>query len=136
MAIDGKHRHDGLQVFVFAFDTAPRPCHRGWWLGSKSSFLVDFIMHRLLIVLVCRGRVLGMPGMYCSGWARRGPSGIIGTNITDARSVVSAIVEDVRSEVMLLSLLFVFPETSKKPLDTHGAVSNLANGSVVSESDP
>lgn len=36
--------------------------------------------------------------MYCSGWARRGPSGIIGTNITDARSVVSAIVEDVRSE--------------------------------------
>lgn len=37
----------------------------------------------------------GVPGMYCSGWARRGPRGIIGTNITDARSVVAAIVEDI-----------------------------------------
>lgn len=36
------------------------------------------------------------PGMYCSGWARRGPSGIIGTNISDAKAVVAAIVEDVR----------------------------------------
>lgn len=42
-----------------------------------------------------RGRVKGVPGMYCSGWARRGPRGIIGTNITDARSVVAAIVEDI-----------------------------------------
>lgn len=41
--------------------------------------------------------------MYCSGWARRGPSGIIGTNITDARSVVAAIVEDVRSETSAIS---------------------------------
>lgn len=41
--------------------------------------------------------------MYCSGWARRGPSGIIGTNITDARSVVAAIVEDVRSETRAIS---------------------------------
>ncbi|CAM9795659.1 unnamed protein product [Scytosiphon promiscuus] len=45
-----------------------------------------------------RGRVPGMPGMYCSGWARRGPSGIIGTNIADARSVVAAIVEDISRE--------------------------------------
>ncbi|CAM9539406.1 unnamed protein product [Choristocarpus tenellus] len=37
-----------------------------------------------------------MPGIYCSGWARRGPSGIIGTNITDAKSVVGAIADDIR----------------------------------------
>ncbi|CAM9354694.1 unnamed protein product [Ectocarpus sp. 13 AM-2016] len=49
-----------------------------------------------------RGRVQGVPGMYCSGWARRGPSGIIGTNITDARSVVAAIVEDVSSKQLAL----------------------------------
>lgn len=53
---------------------------------------------RLLLVFPPRrGRVPGIPGMYCSGWARRGPSGIIGTNIADARSVVAAIVEDIRS---------------------------------------
>lgn len=42
---------------------------------------------------------MGVPGMYCSGWARRGPSGIIGTNIPDARSVVASIVEDARCEL-------------------------------------
>lgn len=50
----------------------------------------------LLIHYTDRGRVPGISGMYCSGWARRGPTGIIGSNITDARSVASAIVEDIR----------------------------------------
>ncbi|KAL4136704.1 hypothetical protein PRIC2_000233 [Phytophthora ramorum] len=33
-------------------------------------------------------------GLYCTGWVKRGPSGIIGTNILDARETVSCIVED------------------------------------------
>ncbi|KAG7393495.1 hypothetical protein PHYPSEUDO_007332 [Phytophthora pseudosyringae] len=33
-------------------------------------------------------------GLYCTGWVKRGPSGIIGTNIVDARETVSCIVED------------------------------------------
>ena len=32
--------------------------------------------------------------MYCSGWLKRGPSGIIGTNITDAKETVASIVKD------------------------------------------
>ncbi|RLN67476.1 hypothetical protein BBP00_00001584 [Phytophthora kernoviae] len=36
-------------------------------------------------------------GLYCTGWAKRGPSGIIGTNIVDARETVSCIVEDFAS---------------------------------------
>ena len=39
------------------------------------------------------GRI--MPGLYASGWARRGPSGTIGTNRPDGFSVVEAIVADV-----------------------------------------
>nr|WP_310523005.1 FAD-dependent oxidoreductase [Polymorphobacter sp.] len=35
------------------------------------------------------------PGLYASGWARRGPSGTIGTNRPDGFSVVDAIVADV-----------------------------------------
>ena len=35
-----------------------------------------------------------MPGLYCTGWARRGPSGTIGTNRPDAASVIERIVED------------------------------------------
>ncbi|MBS0254780.1 MAG: FAD-dependent oxidoreductase [Proteobacteria bacterium] len=38
------------------------------------------------------GRIL--PGLYCVGWARRGPSGTIGTNRPDGFSVIERIVED------------------------------------------
>jgi ferredoxin--NADP+ reductase len=34
------------------------------------------------------------PGLYASGWARRGPSGTIGTNRPDGFSVIDAIVAD------------------------------------------
>lgn len=96
MPIDGKHRHDELQYsFLLSILPRVRVAVVGGW---ASGFVLGnhYIVHLLLLVLVCRGRVLGVPGMYCSGWARRGPSGIIGTNITDARSIVAAIVEDVR----------------------------------------
>src|SRR5690606_13392538 len=39
------------------------------------------------------GRIL--PGLYCVGWARRGPSGTIGTNRPDGYSVVEKIQQDV-----------------------------------------
>lgn len=38
------------------------------------------------------GRIL--PGLYCVGWARRGPSGTIGTNRPDGYSVVERVAED------------------------------------------
>ena len=39
------------------------------------------------------GRIL--PGLYCVGWARRGPSGTIGTNRPDGYAVVDLITEDI-----------------------------------------
>ncbi|MDE2437633.1 MAG: FAD-dependent oxidoreductase [Sphingomonadales bacterium] len=41
------------------------------------------------------GRIL--PGLYCVGWARRGPSGTIGTNRPDGFGVVAKIAEDIGS---------------------------------------
>jgi NADPH-dependent glutamate synthase beta subunit-like oxidoreductase len=46
-----------------------------------------------------RGRVMNddgsaFGGVYVSGWLKRGPSGIIGTNIPCARETVASIVED------------------------------------------
>lgn len=38
------------------------------------------------------GRIL--PGLYCVGWARRGPSGTIGTNRPDGFNVVEMIAQD------------------------------------------
>lgn len=39
------------------------------------------------------GRIL--PGLYCVGWARRGPSGTIGTNRPDSYAVVDCLVADI-----------------------------------------
>lgn len=53
-----------------------------------------------------RGRVIDpktggrIPGVYASGWIKRGPSGVIGTNKPDALETVTAIVEDVRADAV------------------------------------
>jgi ferredoxin--NADP+ reductase len=46
------------------------------------------------------GRVLGddtspLPGVYCAGWIKRGPTGVIGTNKKDAAETVELLLEDV-----------------------------------------
>jgi ferredoxin--NADP+ reductase len=48
------------------------------------------------------GRVLddaGQPlgGVYCAGWIKRGPTGIIGTNKKDAMETVQLLLEDARA---------------------------------------
>lgn len=40
-----------------------------------------------------------LPGLYVSGWARRGPSGVVGTNKPDAASVASALLDDLAGQV-------------------------------------
>jgi adrenodoxin-NADP+ reductase len=35
--------------------------------------------------------------LYVTGWLKRGPTGIIGTNITDAKETVSSIIEGIKS---------------------------------------
>lgn len=39
-------------------------------------------------------------GLYVTGWLKRGPSGIIGTNITDAKETVMSVLEDIESGVL------------------------------------
>jgi ferredoxin--NADP+ reductase len=48
------------------------------------------------------GRVLDeqgapIPGIYCAGWIKRGPTGVIGTNKKDAAETVEALLEDADS---------------------------------------
>ena len=45
------------------------------------------------------GRVLDasgdpIPGVYCAGWIKRGPTGVIGTNKKDATETVHLLLED------------------------------------------
>ena len=48
------------------------------------------------------GRVLDesgapIPGLYCAGWIKRGPTGVIGTNKKDATETVQHLLEDARA---------------------------------------
>jgi ferredoxin--NADP+ reductase len=51
------------------------------------------------VVPNARGRVLGedgapLPGEYVAGWLKRGPTGVIGTNKSDAAETVRCLLED------------------------------------------
>jgi ferredoxin--NADP+ reductase len=45
-----------------------------------------------------RGRVEA--GLYCAGWIKRGPTGVIGTNKKDATETVELLLEDARSGLL------------------------------------
>ena len=40
------------------------------------------------------------PGLYCAGWIKRGPSGVIGTNKKDATETIERLLEDARAGVL------------------------------------
>jgi ferredoxin--NADP+ reductase len=51
------------------------------------------------------GRVLGetgepIPGLYCAGWIKRGPSGVIGTNKKDAAETAAHVLADAEAGVL------------------------------------
>jgi ferredoxin--NADP+ reductase len=46
---------------------------------------------------VLDGRGAVIPGLYCAGWIKRGPTGVIGTNKKDATETVDLLLEDARS---------------------------------------
>jgi ferredoxin--NADP+ reductase len=54
-----------------------------------------------------KGRVLDAPerepvrGLYCAGWIKRGPSGVIGTNKPDALETVKCMMEDLEAGKVL-----------------------------------
>jgi ferredoxin--NADP+ reductase len=45
-----------------------------------------------------RGRV--EPGLYCAGWIKRGPTGVIGTNKKDATETTELLLEDARAGLL------------------------------------
>ncbi|XP_055347219.1 NADPH:adrenodoxin oxidoreductase, mitochondrial-like [Paramacrobiotus metropolitanus] len=49
------------------------------------------------------GRVDQMPGLYCSGWIKRGPVGVILTTMNDAYETVDTLMEDIQSGRLNLS---------------------------------
>ena len=49
------------------------------------------VRHQQALVDAARN---GLAGLYVAGWLKRGPSGMIGTNIGDAKETVAAVLKD------------------------------------------
>ena len=69
-----------------------------------------------------KGRILEktggnpLPGLYATGWIKRGPTGVIGTNKTDSGETVACMVEDIETEEVLSPKL-TSPESIKELLE-------------------
>ncbi|NWR80686.1 ADRO protein, partial [Centropus unirufus] len=46
------------------------------------------------------GRVQGVPGLYCSGWVKRGPTGVIITTMNDSFDTAQSVLEDLQGGVL------------------------------------
>jgi adrenodoxin-NADP+ reductase len=61
------------------------------------------------VILNNRGRVINdhggdiINGLYCSGWMKRGPTGVILDTMNDAFETAGAIVEDINNSIITLS---------------------------------
>lgn len=62
---------------------------------------IDFDERRGIIPNDSHGRITslspdgtGIPGMYCSGWVKRGPAGVIANTMEDAFDTAEAIAQD------------------------------------------
>ncbi|NXA36018.1 ADRO protein, partial [Eudromia elegans] len=49
------------------------------------------------------GRVRGAPGLYCSGWVKRGPTGVIITTMNDSFDTAQSVLEDLQAGVLDVS---------------------------------
>lgn len=49
------------------------------------------------------GRVEGVPGLYCSGWVKRGPTGVIITTMNDSFETAQSVLEDLQGGVLDIS---------------------------------
>ena len=116
VAIHGDHRveaievvrnrleeRDGRVVAVPSDETETIPCGLVFRsIGYHGVALPDVPFdERRGTILNERGRVLdaegrALSGVYCAGWIKRGPTGIIGTNKKDATETVQQLLDDVR----------------------------------------
>nr|XP_025855489.1 NADPH:adrenodoxin oxidoreductase, mitochondrial isoform X1 [Vulpes vulpes]XP_025855491.1 NADPH:adrenodoxin oxidoreductase, mitochondrial isoform X2 [Vulpes vulpes] len=48
------------------------------------------------------GRVIDVPGLYCSGWVKRGPTGVIATTMTDSFLTGQMLLQDLKAGLLPL----------------------------------
>ena len=107
LAIAGEGKVESMTVERTRLDDQLRSVGTGETYTIKCSMVISCIGYRTPSIdgvpyehgrgrfANVEGRIL--PGLYCVGWARRGPSGTIGTNRPDGYAVVDAVADDIGS---------------------------------------
>ncbi|XP_004592992.2 NADPH:adrenodoxin oxidoreductase, mitochondrial isoform X2 [Ochotona princeps] len=55
---------------------------------------------KLGIIPNTEGRVVDAPGLYCSGWVKRGPTGVIATTMTDSFLTGQTLLQDLQAGLL------------------------------------
>ncbi|XP_010629047.1 NADPH:adrenodoxin oxidoreductase, mitochondrial isoform X2 [Fukomys damarensis] len=55
---------------------------------------------KLGVIPNTEGRVVGVPGLYCSGWVKRGPTGVIATTMTDSFLTSEVLLQDLKAGLL------------------------------------
>uniref|UniRef100_A0A8C6DMV4 NADPH:adrenodoxin oxidoreductase, mitochondrial n=1 Tax=Moschus moschiferus TaxID=68415 RepID=A0A8C6DMV4_MOSMO len=55
---------------------------------------------KLGVIPNMEGRVVDVPGLYCSGWVRRGPTGVITTTMTDSFLTGQILLQDLKAGLL------------------------------------
>jgi ferredoxin--NADP+ reductase len=110
MAIVGQRRVEGVVFERTSTDDAGRTRGTGEHLSIAAQLVVRSVGyfgaslpglpfdHQAGVIPNQAGRILDggrpIPGLYVTGWIKRGPVGVIGSNKVDARETVSALLQD------------------------------------------
>ncbi|XP_017740311.1 PREDICTED: NADPH:adrenodoxin oxidoreductase, mitochondrial isoform X11 [Rhinopithecus bieti] len=55
---------------------------------------------KLGVIPNVEGRVMDVPGLYCSGWVKRGPTGVIATTMTDSFLTGQMLLQDLKAGLL------------------------------------
>ncbi|XP_036755877.2 NADPH:adrenodoxin oxidoreductase, mitochondrial isoform X3 [Manis pentadactyla] len=55
---------------------------------------------KLGVIPNVEGRVVDVPGLYCSGWVKRGPTGVIATTMTDGFLTGQTLLQDLKAGLL------------------------------------
>ncbi|XP_008071530.1 NADPH:adrenodoxin oxidoreductase, mitochondrial isoform X2 [Carlito syrichta] len=55
---------------------------------------------KLGVIPNTEGRVVDVPGLYCSGWVKRGPTGVIATTMTDSFLTGQSLLQDLKAGLL------------------------------------
>nr|XP_054763348.1 NADPH:adrenodoxin oxidoreductase, mitochondrial-like [Lytechinus pictus] len=71
-------------------------------IGYKSVQVDDFIPfdHQKGVIKNDLGRVDGIQGLYCSGWVKRGPKGVILSSLNDSIETAKCMLDDINSGII------------------------------------